>query len=255
VVDDYIVKPVYKALRMLQAIGEAGREQSLRDVCEATGLPKSTAYKYLRTLRECGFLAHDEQTDTYRVGPMIWQLGEAAGEQQRLRETALPFMHELRDRFDETVNLGVLDRTEVVYLEMAESAKTLRMRAHLGGRDPVYSTGLGKALLAALPADVWRSHVPNRLTPRTARTVTSLGALQRELEAGRERGYAVEHGENEDDGVCVAAPIFDASGRVLAAISVAAPANRVNATLEKAIGAAVRETAGQISERLGYRAG
>jgi IclR family transcriptional regulator, KDG regulon repressor len=253
VADEYIVKPVYKALVMLQAIGEAGRDLSLREVCELTGLPKSTAYKYLRTMRECGFLAHDELNDTYRIGPMIWQLGESVDEQQRLRETALPLMNALRDRFDETVNLGVLDRTEVVYLEMVESAKTLRMRAHLGGRDPVYSTGLGKALLAALPDDSWRQHLPPRLTPRTKRTVTSFAALQRDIDAARERGYAVEHGENEDDGVCMAAPIRDATGRVLAAISVAAPANRVDTKLERSIGVAVRDTAAAISERLGYR--
>jgi DNA-binding IclR family transcriptional regulator len=149
--NDYIVKPVYKALQVLQCLGDEQRELALSEICYRVGLPKTTVFRYLYTLRECGFVDYDPATDLYRLGLRMWELGRAAGARLRIREVAVPFMRELRNRFNETVNLGMLDDTEVVYLEIVESRRSLRMHAKLGGRDPVYSTTLGKASMAFLP--------------------------------------------------------------------------------------------------------
>jgi DNA-binding IclR family transcriptional regulator len=122
----------------------------------------------------CGFVTHDPDTDLYRIGLRVWELGQALHEPLRIREIALPPMRKLRDQFNETVNLGMLDGPEVVYLEIIESRRSLRMQAQLGGRDPVYSTALGKAVLAFKPEDQWIPHLPSNLTARTERTITSL---------------------------------------------------------------------------------
>jgi IclR family acetate operon transcriptional repressor len=251
--NDYIVKPVFKALQVLRCLGEERRELSMKEICYRVGLPKTTVFRYLHTLCDSGFVSHDPKTDLYRVGLRVWELGQAVHEPQRMREIALPLMRDLRDRYNETVNLGILDGSDVVYLEMTESRRSLRMQALLGGRDPAYSTALGKAILAFMPADQWTTYMPANPNPRTARTLLSLAGLQHELAATRERGFAVDDEENEEGACCIGAPIFDTSGQVCAAVSVSAPASRLNGSQILKTAQAVIQTAQAISTRLGYR--
>jgi IclR family transcriptional regulator, KDG regulon repressor len=247
---NYLVKPVDKALQVLTLLADAGRELSLKEICTRTGLPKTTAFRYLYTLNTHGYVVHNGETDLYRLGPRSWQLGQAAGQFARLLEVALPAMQALRDRFDETVNLGVLNHTDIVYLGMVESRRALRMQATIGGRDPAYSTSLGKAILAFLPNDQRPAHLPARLTSRTPRTLTSLAALGEDLAQTRERGYAFDQGENEEGSCCIGAPIFDRQGHAIAAISVSAPASRLPLEMTKTVAQAVMESATVISQGL-----
>ena len=159
----YLIKPVYKALKVLERLGAAGRDLSLTEVSRLTGLPKTTAFKYLYTLKERGFVTYNEETARYGIGLRMWEIGRLAGDGLPVREIALPYMRELRDRFNEPINLGYLDGTQVVYVQMVESRHSLRMQAQLGGRDPAYSTALGKAMLAFLPEEKRRDHLPSRL--------------------------------------------------------------------------------------------
>jgi IclR family acetate operon transcriptional repressor len=251
-VDAYIVKPVAKALQTLMVLGEANRDLSLAELCHRVGIPKTTVFRYLQTLVAHGFVRHDPQTDRYGLGLRLWDLGQLVGANMRLREVALPPMEMLRDRFDETVNLGVLDGKDIVYMEMAESRKSLRMQARLGGRDPVYTTSLGRAMLAFLPDERWSDHLPARLAARTSRTISSLPALRSELMATRARGYAIDNGENEADARCIGAPIWDRHAEVIGAVSLSAPASRFDQKSEDEVAAAVIGTARQISRRLGF---
>jgi len=141
----------------------------------------------------------------------------------------------------------------VVYLEMVESRRSLRMHAKLGGRDPVYSTALGKAMLAFLPEEEWRDHLPTHLVSRTSQTLSSFESLKQELVQTRNRGFAQDHGENEEGACCVGAPIFDQFGRVVAALSLSAPTSRLHGALEQEVATGVMQTAAEISLRLGYR--
>ncbi len=250
--NDYIVKPVYKALQVLLCLGEERREMALSEICHRVGLPKTTTFRYLQTLSACGFVTHDPNTDLYRIGLRIWALGQMAREPLQLRELALPAMRELRNRFNETVNLGVLDGREIVYLDMVESRRSLRMQAQLGGRDPVYTTALGKAMLAFLPEERWVEHLPVRLTPRTAASYGSIGGLRDELRRTRERGYGLDDGENEEGARCIGAPIFNQDGEVIAAVSLSAPEARMSERTFTEAAAAVIQTAAVISQRLGH---
>jgi len=250
--NSYIVQPVYKALQVLRCLGEERRELALSEICYRVDLPKTTVFRYLQTLCACGFLMHDPNTDLYRIGLRVWELGQSVHEPLRIREIALPAMRDLRDRFNETVNLGVLDGLDVVYLEIIESRRSLRMQAQLGGRDPVYSTALGKAVLAFKNEDQWPLHLPRELAPRTERTVTALDKLRQSLVRVRDCGYAFDDEENEEGARCIAAPIVNHSGQVLAAISLSAPASRMSDRLVSKVAAATKETAAIISQRLGH---
>ncbi len=251
--DTYIVKPVHKALQVLLCLGEDHRPQTLTEVCYKVRIPKTTVFRYLQTLCEDGFVSHDSATDTYRLGLRLFELGQLAGEQLRVRDVAWPYLQSLRDQFNETVNLGMLDGTEIVYIDMAESRHSLRMQARLGSRDPVYSTALGKAILAFTPRERWPLHIPERFEPRTPQTQVSPGMLYTELLNSRQRGYALDNGENEEGTLCIGAPIFDHSGQVLYALSLSAPASRMDETDLPTVAAAIVETAATVSQRLGYR--
>lgn len=246
----YLVKPVYKALQVLVALGDEQRSLTLTEICHRVRLPKTTVFRYLQTLAQCGFVVHDRQADMYHLGARLFELGQLAGQQLRIRDVALPVMTALRDRFNETVNLGILDGFDIVYVEMVESHHTLRMQATLGSRDPAYSTALGKAILAHL--DEPAQHLPARLTPRTVFTLHTRAKVLQALAQVRQQGYALDDQENEDGARCVGAPIFEYPGRVTAAISVSAPASRLRPEQVEEVAEAVREAAAAISRQLGY---
>jgi IclR family acetate operon transcriptional repressor len=251
--NSYIVQPVYKALQVLRCLGDERRELALSEICYRVDLPKTTVFRYLQTLCASGFVTHDTDTDLYRIGLRVWELGQSLHEPLRIRDIALPPMRNLRDHFNETVNLGILDGPEVVYLEIIESRRSLRMQAQLGGRDPVYSTALGKAVLAFKPEEHWILHLPNDLAARTDRTVTSLANLRQDLVQVRERGYALDDEENEEGARCIAAPVLNHQGQPIAAVSLSAPVSRMSDRLLPKAAAAVIETATTLSQRLGYR--
>jgi IclR family KDG regulon transcriptional repressor len=237
-------------LQVLIALGDEQRPLTLTEICHLVRLPKTTVFRYLQTLVHCGFVTHDRREDMYHLGARLFELGQLAGQQLRIRDIALPIMAELRDRFNETVNLGILDGYDVVYVEMVESHHSLRMQATLGSRDPAYSTALGKAMLAFI--DDPGRHLPSRWTPRTVFTLNSRASVLRALAQAREQGYALDDQENEDGARCIGAPIFEYPGRVTAAISVSAPASRLGREQVAEVAAAVREAAAAISRQLGH---
>jgi DNA-binding IclR family transcriptional regulator len=247
---NYIVKPVHKALQVLSYLGQQRRELSLKEVAHGVGFPQTTTYKYLCTLQSSGFVARDPSTDLYRLGVRLWELGQLVNGDLQIRKVALPLMQTLRDRYNETVNLGVLDGKEVVYVEMVESRLSLRMHAQLGGKDPVYSTALGKAIIAFLPEDEWENHLPKQLKARTPHTLTTLSALRQDLRTTRLRGYSVDRAENEEGARCIGAPIFDSYNTPVAAVSLSAPAMRLDDALTNEAARDVKQTAFAISRLL-----
>jgi DNA-binding IclR family transcriptional regulator len=248
----YSVKPVQKALQVLQCIGEAGRDLTLTEICLAVHIPKTTTFRYLCTLCETGFVTRDPETDQYGLGLKLFELGHTVAENLRIREVAKPFVEALREKFNETVNLGVLDGHDIVYISVAESRHSLRMQAGLGKRDPIYSTALGKAILAFLPEAQWGRHIPSEWQLRTAHTRNSLLGLKKDLQQTRIRGFSVDNEENELGARCVGAPIFNHIGRAIAAISVSGPVSRLSEDIKPAVAAAVVQAAAEISQRLGH---
>src|SRR5262249_12062381 len=122
---NYVVKPVERAIRVLQCAGAASSPLSLKEISARVGLPKTSVFRYLQTLRAGGLIAHDADRDLYRVGAGILSLVPQGGGLQRLREIALPHMRSLQRRFNETVNLGIVEGVNVVYIEIIESKRAL----------------------------------------------------------------------------------------------------------------------------------
>jgi DNA-binding IclR family transcriptional regulator len=162
-------------------------------------------------------------------------------------------MKQLLARFQETVNLAVLEGDQIVYVEILESPRTFRMCSRVGSREMPHSTALGKAILAFLPQQEVERILQNTGLPRyTANTIGSRSSLRDELAITRQRGYSIDNGENEEGARCVGAPIFDHRGDVVAAISISGPAVRSSAEEIEGMGTALLEASLHISQRIGY---
>ncbi|MFC6866275.1 IclR family transcriptional regulator [Haloechinothrix salitolerans] len=192
-------------------------------VAVATGLPKSSAFRYLWTLENHRYVERHPDTGLFQLG--LGFVGMQSQHVEVLRERARPILEQLRDEHDESANLGILDGDSVIYLDIVESKRTVRLAASRGDRDPLHSTALGKAIAAQLSDNRVRELLEHAgMTSRTANTITTVESYLDELTKVRRVGYAVDNGENELDGRCVAVPILGT--RLPAAISLSAPAAR-----------------------------
>ena len=196
--DRYLVQPVLKAMQVLQLVCEAPEPLSLNQLVRDAALPKTTVFRYLRTLATLGFVEHDAEADRYRPGIGLWRLSHASSPYETLRQVCKPQMKQLRQRFNETINLGVLSGGEVFYLDVLESERSLRMQSSVGASDPLHSTALGKVFLAFRPAHQRATLIPQTLARHTHNTITDRGTLLEQLEIIRTTGYAIEIGENEE---------------------------------------------------------
>lgn len=237
----YLVKPLYKAMLVLRLICESPFSLSLKDLTELSEIPKSTVYRYLHTLTAMEMVDYEAKTETYSPGLGLWWLMQSADPFSKLKRVSLDDRVKLMNKFNETVNLGVLTGSEVLYLDIVESRRSLRMQATAGTRDDIHSTALGKALLAFRPRSQWERLIPEKMVRHTHKTIVERTSVMINLEAIRRDGFAVERGENEDGATCIAAPILDSNGISVAAISVSAPSSRVSLDLEEKIKASLQK--------------
>ncbi|MPY98477.1 MAG: helix-turn-helix domain-containing protein [Actinophytocola sp.] len=213
-------------------------------VAVATGLPKSSAFRYLWTLENHRYVERNPETGLFQLG--LGFVGMQSQHVEVLRERARPVLERLRDDHDESANLGILDGDTVIYLDIVESRRTVRLAASRGDRDPLHSTALGKAIAGQLTDDRVRELLDQTgLVARTPNTITTVGGYLDELAKVRRVGYAVDNGENELDGRCVAVPILGT--RLPAAISLSAPAARFPIQAVEPAAKALRKAAAQLS--------
>jgi DNA-binding IclR family transcriptional regulator len=240
--------------RALLIVETAAREPGLTvtEVAARVGTTKGTAFRHLSVLREWGYLSIDDDK-RYSLGPRLLELGYTAHDQLALPRVAIDKMRELRDRFNETVHLGVLIDGDVVHIETVPSTQALKMAAAVGERALPHVSALGKCLLAWGPPDRLES-LADPLPKQSPKSLITREDLQQDLEAVLNRGYALD---DEESGVgvrCTGAPIFGANGSVIAAISVSGPADRITYDRVPAIARDLLDTAKQISERCGWSA-
>ncbi|AFV77381.1 IclR family transcriptional regulator [Thermus oshimai] len=236
-----------RGLALLEKVGEG--VHTLEGLARALGVPKSTAHRLARALVQAGYLRHQPRRG-YALGPKLIRLGFQAHAQQELLLLARPHLEWLRDRTGETVHLGVLEGGEVVYVDKLPGRRELQLASRVGSRFPAQSTALGKALLAHLPEEVWARHFVPGLR-RTPRTIGDLEAFREELRCTRARGYALDLEENEVGVRCVAAPIRDGQGQVVAAVSVSTAAVYLDEARIQEVAPLVQEAARRISAELG----
>ncbi|NED94769.1 IclR family transcriptional regulator [Phytoactinopolyspora alkaliphila] len=220
----YSIRAVKRVCGILSLIQEHPQGFSLNQVADVTELPKSSAYRYLTTLEEEGYVMRDLVSGLFRIGTAFLPL--QSQQLALLGDRVRPYLVKLRDEFDETANLGMLDGSRVSYAEIIESPHSVRLAARPGDRDQLHCTALGKAIAATLDLDRVKAILAAEGMPeRTPATITTLDAYLDELEKTRTQGYALDDGENERDGRCIAVSL--AGLGLPASISLSAPATRL----------------------------
>lgn len=217
----YVVIPVHKSMLLLDVLEASRHPMTLSDLAARTALPKTTAFRYLYTLRASRLVDYDEQTERYSTGPRLCVAPPLPDRARHIREWVHPALRRLQRQFNETVNLAIRDGSDIVYIDIVGSTRLQHVEAAIGKRDPLYSTALGKAFLIGLRAEEIERVLPQRVEPRTPHTITDRERLLQEIARSARRRYALDLEENELGACCVAAPIASPeTGEPIAAISI-----------------------------------
>ena len=245
---------VDRTIFILEAVAGRAAGMSNAEISRKLDIPKSSASYILRALEKHGYLRRERETGKYRLGLKILNLGRSALSGVDVREVALPIMRHLVEHVHITSHLAILDGTQAVYVERVESPGFIRMDTWIGRRMEIYSTSVGKALAANLPeAQVLALLRDRGMKRRTHTTITNPTRYMRELETVRERGYSFDDEENSLGVRCVAAPVFNATGEIEAALNITGTTQQVNKETLPRIIDLVKESARRISTQLGYR--
>jgi IclR family acetate operon transcriptional repressor len=246
-------RSVVRAINLLKVVALQARQPvRLTDVVQMTGLPKTTCHRLLNVLCDEGLLRIDDY-GRFAPGPLLLAMGMNFIGQADVREIAHPAMVEFTQLTGETTHLGVLHFPMVVYIDKVESPHAVRMHSQIGAVNPVYRTGLGKALIAFSSEELIAEVCAGPLEATTRNTITDGEALRADLILTRERGYSVDDVENEAGIRCIGAPILGHDGRPIAAVSLAGPDVRLTLKVAHELGPSLVAVTREISRQLGYR--
>lgn len=216
----YQIRALDRGLDILESFSLADPELTIGQIAERAGLPKPTVIRLLSVLAERGYVERVADAERYRLGVKTLEVSSVYLQSTSLEAEARPIMGNLARETGQTANLGILNRGQVVHIEVVAPDRPVRFWASIGKREDAYVSGLGKVLLAALdPADL-TGYLNQDFPPVTPHTITDQAALAREIAEVGQQGFAVDREESNPGVLCVAAPIRDAQGRVSAALSI-----------------------------------
>lgn len=223
-----------------------------KEISTELGYAGSSTFELLKTMSERGYLLADENKK-YTLGGKLIQLGAYASTNLDLNKIATPILKKLRDTVQETVFMATLSGNEIVYISIMDSFRSISTNARLGGRKPLYCTGLGKAFLSFMSREE-RDYLLNQMVfeKMTPHTVENKEQLLKQIEEFRKQGYSVDNEEIEVGLWCAAAPVYDSTGAVKAAVSISGPITRLKDNREKIV-KELQWATRAISEKLGYQ--
>ncbi|MFQ2824938.1 MULTISPECIES: DNA-binding transcriptional regulator KdgR [Aeromonas] len=246
------VSSVLKVFGILQALSEQ-KDIGVTELSQRIMMSKSTVYRFLQTMKTLGYVNQEGETDKYTLSLKLFELGGRALEHQDLIQIADVQMYRLGKLTKETLHLGALDENSVVYLHKIDSEYNLRMYSRIGRRCPLYSTALGKVMMAWLPEEEVRSMLAGVTFERfTEHTLANVDALLAELTQVREQGYAEDNEENENGLRCFGVPIYNRMGRIITGLSLSLPIVRFEESKRAELVSLLHEAAARISAELGY---
>lgn len=250
--NDGTVQSLLRAMALLEILAEDDEGYRLVDLAARAGLSTSTTHRLLTTLEQKQFVQWSREDGLWFVGVRCFSIGSAFARRRHFATLARPIMRRLRDATGETVNLGLLDQGDVVFVTQVESRELMRAITRPGGRSPLPCTAMGQALLATMSehevGEILRTHGLPRRTPNS---IVRLTQLQQALATARARGYAVDDEENSVGLRCVAAVIYDELRTPSAAVSIAGPTVRVTTRRVPELGAQAIAAAAEITRASG----
>mgnify|MGYP003751333995 CR=1 FL=1 len=242
---------VERALDILWLMYRENRELGVTEIAQHIGVYKSAVHRTLTALQKKGFVEQNAANGKYWLGMAVFSMGMAYRNKITLKDVCRPFLEELAQKLNESVNLGILDKTKsnVILIDRLITQKHLTMVPPVGSGSPAHSSGIGKAILSYLDDIDIEKVFSGNLTRFTANTITDFNRLKEEFRVIRDRGYSIDNEELEIGLMCVAAPIFNKEG-VIAAFSVSGPTGRFQGERFIQIVNEVKNTSKLISEKL-----
>lgn len=243
---------VKNALRILQSFSMDEPEQKVSDLSRSLGLNKSTVSRTMTTLASEGFVVKDKETNKYRLGLSIITLSGVAYSNLDLYNESLPVLKKLVETCGETAHISILDNDEVIYLQKVECNHPVRFLTHIGKRNPPYCTSSGKVLLAYSNDEIVEPIIAKGLQRFTENTIINPQTLRNHLKNIRKVGYSCSYEEFLEGVHSIAAPIYDYRGKVVAALSVVGPKQRMQPGKIEGIVQQTIRASSEIANRLGY---
>lgn len=245
------VKSAERVLEIFELLKDYPEGLTMKEIGESLGYAASSAFGLVRTLAEQGYLLENDNK-RYTLGAKLIQLGAYASSYLDINKIAAPVLKRLMETLKETVFMAVLSGEEIVYVAKVDNYRSISTNARLGGRKPIYCTGLGKAFLTFMDEEERRELVERlRFVPMTEHTITRKEDLYEQLSRFKEQGYAIDNEEIEVGLWCAAAPIFNSRGEMEAAVSVSGPTERMKGNKDMIVSLLLEATR-EISEKLGY---
>jgi DNA-binding IclR family transcriptional regulator len=254
---DYIIQSVWHSLDLLEEFTGDTDELGVTELSKRLNLHKNNIFRLLATLETRGYIEQNKATENYRLGLKALELGQTFIKQLGLLKQAKPVMKKVADKCNETTYVGVLRARKAVYLDALEGLRPVRVVSRIGHWLPPHATAIGKIQLAFESEDeIERFIDEGGLEKYTENTITDKAELLEHLKKVIQDGYAVDNEEYDKEVKCVAAPIRDYTKRVIAGISISAPASRMSQErIEKEMAPLVIEAGKEISNKLGYEVG
>jgi len=247
------IQVIDRAFDILELLSDAKDGMGVTEIGVKIGLNKSTVHRIVNAMADRGYIERVNSRGIYRNGLKLVDLASVHLNSVELKTEARPFLRELTSRMNLTTHLATLDDVEAVYIDKVDVESSLRLYSQIGRRISVHCSALGKSLLSGLTdADVSERLKRCNFMRHTAHTLTERTALLRQIGEVRRHGYSVDDEEHEEGIRCIASPVSDYRGRVVAAISLTGPAGVVSKEREAEIGEMVKGVAQDISHRLGH---
>lgn len=254
--NNYIVPSIDRAIKILKILASSKNGLSLNELTFKSSLPKTSVFRILTTLEASNLVERDSDGRKYSLGLKLFELGSAKLNRVDLYSVSFSYLERLAQESGETTCLGVLNESEVIYLAEVEGPANIRANPIAGRRAPAHCTATGQILLAYLPEEEVDKIIQRKgLFPYTSKTITDREEFKKRLNLAKSQGIALAIGEHHDDVFCVAAPIRNNQGKVVASITIYGPIMRTHGSLENRIDKlvkSVKQVAYDISRELGY---
>lgn len=248
-----IIQSVDRALKILDLFDEYNTELKITEISEKMMLHKSTVHSLLKTLQSHQYIEQDMETGKYKLGMKLFERGNFVIQSIDIRALAKEFLYSLSQKTGLTVHLVILDGKEGVYIDKVESINATILYSRIGRRIPIHCSAVGKALVANKTQAELENILDNyQFIKRTENTITNKEDFFHELKAVKERGYAIDNQENEPGVYCIALPVKNYTGDVVAAISISTPVMKINEEEMKTNIDLLRRASSELSEKLGY---
>lgn len=248
-----IIQSVDRALKILDLFDEHNTELKITEISERMMLHKSTVHSLLKTLKKHHYIEQDLENSKYKLGLKLFERGNFVMHSLDIRTLAKEYLNSLSQKTDLTVHLVILDGKEGVYIDKVESSSASVLYSRIGRRIPIHCSAVGKALVANKSnSELEKLLEDYQYIKRTDNTLTNKEDFLRELETIRETGYAIDNQENEPGVYCIALPVRNYTGKVVASISISSPVMKINEEKMKKNIDLLKLASNELSEKLGY---